>query len=424
MTDDVLAAIRSVSDRARNEITSSPSETHVEVDSREGLLLAALAARVDPGGVDLSEARLRTVRRALLKLIRPATESQSAFNADVHRAMAQVMDAVRADRTRLNAIGAGLTSVELFDDVADSRISQLEQLAGQKPTRTEFEALNGMVHHLGQRIDDLVDLVARVDARLERSQAELARHRAVVDLTMRELRATLPDEKPDVSAVTRPLDESYDRFYEDFEAALRGSREQLLAQQREYVDLVSDSPGPVLDIGPGRGEWLELLGEVGIEARGVDINSKFVEGCRSRGLDVVHGDAFDHLREIPECSLGAITAFQVVEHLPFESLVDLLGLCLVALRPGGVLIMETPNPSNLKVGAMTFWNDPSHVHPLPPHLLEFLVRWRGFVDVTTRFPGSDPRRALEIAGVESAELDDLNWAMFGPLDYAIVARRA
>jgi len=197
----------------------------------------------------------------------------------------------------------------------------------------------------------------------------------------------------------------------------------VLARQREYVGLVTDLPGPVLDIGPGRGEWLELLREAGIQASGVDTNAEFVSGCTARGLDVVHADAFQHLKEIPEASLGAITAFQVVEHLPFEVLVDLLGLCLVALRPGGVLILETPNPSNLKVGAMTFWNDPSHVHPLPPHMLEFLLTWRGFVDTIVHFPDPDTVRELTIDGVESSELDDINWAMFGPLDYSIVARR-
>jgi len=454
MTDDVLAAIRSVSDRALREISPPRTESVISADPQDTLLLDALAARADPGGVDLSGAKLRTTRRALLKLIRPSTEAQWAFNTDVHRALSQAMAAIRSERSGLDAVRAGLVSLEVLADAGSARVSDLQDAVNDRPTRAEFEALSGLVdrmnsesatrtdfddaadrynagidrlesmlHHQQHRVDDLAGAVGRLEAAVERSQGELARHRSVVDLAMRELRSSASEGGPDVDAATRPLDESYDQFYDEFEAALRGSREHLLEQQRQYLTMVSEVPGPVLDIGPGRGEWLQLLGDTGIEASGVDINSKFVAECTSRGLDVVHADAFDHLRSLPESSLGAITAFQVVEHLPFEALVDLLGLCLVALRPGGVLILETPNPSNLKVGAMTFWNDPSHVHPLPPSMFEFLVAWRGFTDVAIYFPNSGPQRSLVIDGVQSDELDDINWAMFGPLDYAIVARR-
>lgn len=480
MSDEVLESIRAVTDRAMEQIAPESSLVAQLPDPRGKLLLDSLAARVDPGGVDLSGARLRTLRRSLLKLIRPSTETQWAFNADVHRALSEAMANIRAERSSLDAVRAGLASLEMLSDVSSSRLGDLEEALTEAIDRLQesmafkvdiepihamesrqLEALDemrGAVGHQSDRLDGQTDrlegqsnrlekqsdrlkgqsdrlegqsdrldgLVAAVDSmalELQRSRGELSRHRAVVDLALRELRSSVPTGGPDIAAVTRPLDESYDTFYEDFESVFRGTREQVMDRQRDYVELVADLPGPVLDVGPGRGEWLELLNEVDISASGVDTNGQFVAGCRDRGLEVIHGDAFDHLRSVPEASLGAVTAFQVVEHLPFENLVDLLGLCLVAIRPGGVLILETPNPSNLKVGAMSFWTDPSHVHPLPPHMLEFLVQWRGFVDVRVQFPSAETPRELSIDGVSSSELDDLNWAMFGPEDYAIVARR-
>jgi len=414
-TIDAVESIRAVSDRAMNEIAPGSTVVPVPVDFGDSLLLAALANSVDPGGADLSGSRLKLVRRAMLKLIRPSTETQSAFNTDVHRALSHVMSEIRSGHSATAAVRAGLSSAEILAETAVVGVDNLREAVNSR--------LEDIVNRQDARLDVLEASVEKLAASVERSQGELARHRAVVDLALRELRSSLPTDGPDLEAVTRPLDESYDRFYDDFESVFRGTREQVMERQREYLALVADIPGPVLDIGPGRGEWLELLRNAGISASGVDTNSEFVAGCTDRGLDVIHADAFDHLRKVPESSLGAITAFQVVEHLPFEVLVDLLGLCLVALRPGGVLILETPNPSNLKVGAMTFWNDPSHVHPLPPHMLEFLVKWRGFVDAKTHFPEATATQSLEIAGVDSGALDDINWAMFGPLDYAIVARR-
>ncbi len=440
-TDNALAAIRSVTDRALAEIDPEATRVSAPLSSDQDLLLQSLATRSDPGGIDISGARLRTIRRVLLKLMRPSTEFQWGFNADVRRALLDLMTESRTRRSELDSTRAELASLELQAEADRREIHTLmkrvevldRQMARKVDTDSAHELevrlaalagdLRGQLLHESTRVEEFETVGSDLRAQLERTRGDLDRHRAVLDMALRELRSARPDDAPDLSAVTRPLDESFDTFYQDLESALRGSRDQVMKSQRDYLNLVRDLPGPLLDIGPGRGEWLELLLDSGLEASGVDINALFVEECASRGLDVVHADAFDHLRSTPEGSLGAVTAFQVVEHLPFEALVDLLALCFVALKPGGVLIFETPNPSNLKVGAMSFWNDPSHVHPLPPHMLEFLVQWRGFVDVVIRFPEHPAPRSLDIGGAASRELDDINWAMFGPEDYAIVARR-
>jgi SAM-dependent methyltransferase len=129
----------------------------------------------------------------------------------------------------------------------------------------------------------------------------------------------------------------------------------------------------VADLGCGRGEWLELLGEWGVEATGVDLNAPNVAGMRARGLNVHHADALGWLRAQPEASFAAVTSFHVIEHLPFGVLLRLVQEARRVLMPGGRLIMETPNPENVIVATQTFWLDPTHVRPLPPALLEVVV---------------------------------------------------
>jgi O-antigen chain-terminating methyltransferase len=136
-----------------------------------------------------------------------------------------------------------------------------------------------------------------------------------------------------------------------------------------------------VDVGCGRGEWLELLRERGFVGRGVDGNRVMIAGNVERGLDVVAGDALAHLAALPDASVGMVTGFHIIEHLPFAQLVRLFDECRRVLRPGGCAVFETPNPENLVVSGYTFYFDPTHRHPLPPQMTEFLAWQRGFSDV-------------------------------------------
>lgn len=171
-------------------------------------------------------------------------------------------------------------------------------------------------------------------------------------------------------------------FYRAFEDRYRGSRELIKDRLRVYLPflepLAAAGPAPALDLGCGRGEWLELLGEAGFAARGVDLDEGMLAACRERGLDVVNGDAIGALRDAPNESLAVVSAFHLVEHISFEQVQELIAQALRALRPGGLLIMETPNPENLVVGTSSFYDDPSHIRPLPPKLLAFAVEFGGF----------------------------------------------
>jgi O-antigen chain-terminating methyltransferase len=172
----------------------------------------------------------------------------------------------------------------------------------------------------------------------------------------------------------------------------------------------------VLDLACGRGEWLELLRGQGWQAEGVDTNRVLVDRCLARGLAVTENDALAHLRTVPAASLAAVTAFHLAEHLGFEDLVEIIDEAARALCPGGVLIVETPDPQNLRVAAYTFYCDPTHRHPLPSPLLKFIVEARGLRDV--RVLPLHPSDTAETAGTRAAA--PVGESFEGPQDYAIV----
>ena len=249
--------------------------------------------------------------------------------------------------------------------------------------------------------------------------AEIARLRAEVA----ELRAEVRGHSPRFSAI-------YPAFEDRFRGAEADVRERLAVYLPEVRSCVSDAAGPrVLDLGPGRGEWLQALADAGVPARGVDDNPAMVEHLRDRGLDVAPGDAAEHLAALPDGKLDAVTAFHVVEHLDLESTLALLAHTSRVLRPGGLLVLETPHPANLVMGACNFYLDPTHRSPIPPARLEFLVAASGFTDVRVweLHPKEDvDLSGLRLPGVAAADTAVLAAALqkglFGPQDYAVLAR--
>lgn len=182
--------------------------------------------------------------------------------------------------------------------------------------------------------------------------------------------------------MARPLHMN-DDFYRAFEERHRGAREVIKARLRVYLPFVEplkaiDPDALAIDLGCGRGEWLELMGEVGVPARGVDIDDGMLAACRERGLPAEQGEALVFLRGLPDASVGMVSAFHMAEHIPFTDLQLLVQQALRVLRPGGLLILETPNPENLVVGTSSFYLDPTHQRPLPPQLLSFLPEHYGF----------------------------------------------
>src|ERR1700736_387990 len=193
-------------------------------------------------------------------------------------------------------------------------------------------------------------------------------------------------ETPAAQQGDRPLD----ALYFSFENRFRGSRDEIKKRVRFYLPFletanIGTEGKPILDLGCGRGEWLELLREKGLTATGVDSNEAMIGHCKERQLNVTQADALEFLRNLPDRSQGAVTGFHIIEHLPLEKLVSLLGETLRVLHPGGLAIFESPNCKNLLVGASTFNIDPTHRRPIFPDTAQFLLEIHGFQRVTLEY---------------------------------------
>lgn len=197
------------------------------------------------------------------------------------------------------------------------------------------------------------------------------------------------------AAASRPgqngtLNALMDARFLAFEERFRGAWQDIRERSRRYIDsLRSAGAGvegrPVVDLGCGRGEWLDLLQEHGLQAYGVDRSAAVARYCRDRGVEVVEADLLTFLEDQPDSSLGAVTAIQVLEHFPIETVDHIAQEVWRVLKPGGLFLFETPNPHNLIVGANTFYVDPTHVRPLHPATMAFLLEQRGYVRVETTF---------------------------------------
>ena len=173
-----------------------------------------------------------------------------------------------------------------------------------------------------------------------------------------------------------------DPFYRAFGEKFRGSRELIKSRLRVYLPFVNPllefyKEGKALDLGCGRGEWLELLQESGFDAQGVDLDDGMLAACRELGLKVQTHEAISFLENLPDASQVIVSGFHLVEHIPFPDLQALVQEALRVLKPGGLLILETPNPENIVVGTSNFYLDPTHKRPIPPALLAFIPEYFG-----------------------------------------------
>ena len=172
-------------------------------------------------------------------------------------------------------------------------------------------------------------------------------------------------------------------FYRAFEDKFRGSRELIKNRLSVYLPfiepLLSMYPNAkVLDLGCGRGEWLEIAQQHGFDAFGVDLDLGMLAGCSELNLKVALADALQTLKEQPDESIVVVSGFHIVEHIPFEDVQTLVQEAKRVLKPAGLLILETPNAENLEVSTCNFFTDPTHIRPIPPMLLSFVPEYFQF----------------------------------------------
>jgi O-antigen chain-terminating methyltransferase len=245
------------------------------------------------------------------------------------------------------------------------------------------------------------------------------------------LLAALDEKKPprpeEVRGLLEPLE---DWRYAGFENRFRGREEEVKRQLRQYVPYFPKDK-MVLDLGCGRGEFLELLRDEGIEASGVDDNGQMVDICLDKGLRCEKGDLLKKLAERSDGSLGGIFSSQVIEHLPPPYLKRLVEAGRSKIAPGGTVVFETINPLSVFTLVQVYYLDPSHRSPVHPQALKFMLEAAGFDEVEIRYSSPLERERLqplpgadERTSVLNRNIDRLNDLLFAPAHYAAVAKRS
>ncbi|MCB1032799.1 MAG: class I SAM-dependent methyltransferase [Acidobacteria bacterium] len=304
--------------------------------------------------------------------------------------------------------------------------------------RAREERHEHRIRHLEAFMDEGLKEVARHnDALFARVDQKMDRYRRQASELMESLGAALAVAEQGGAPTAAPLVRAREELsYLELERRYRGTAEEIENRLGVYLDRL-EGQAPILDLGCGRGEALELFGSRGWEARGVDGSAKMVQECRSRGLDATEGDLFEYLADAEPSSFGAVVSFHVIEHLPVGSLDRLVRLAFRALRPGGLLVLETPNPLSVVVAARNFWLDPTHLRPVHPETLRLFYDLAGFdgVDFLLLRPFAPEERLpeLDLSGLPAIQhdladrvnrlrdrLDDL---LFGEQDYALIGRR-
>jgi SAM-dependent methyltransferase len=286
-------------------------------------------------------------------------------------------------------------------------------------------------------------LFARVDQKVDRRSREVRDLAASLGAALAVLEGARPEagagsEVGEESAVETLARAREEHAYLELEQRHRGTESEIRERLERYLPYLESAAAstqrPVLDLGCGRGEALRLLSEHGLAARGVDGSVRMVERCREQGLDAETGDLFEALAGQSGGSLGGIVSFHVIEHLPAPELDRLVRLAHRALAPGGVLILETPNPLSLVAGSRNFWLDPTHRRPVHPESLRLLYELAGFSSVevlelrpfpeSERLPQIDltdlPRDLHPLADQINRLRDRLDDLLYGAQDFAVI----
>jgi SAM-dependent methyltransferase len=311
-----------------------------------------------------------TVRRGLLRAMRPFTHHQRELDAEIVVALERQQAELERVRERHS-----------------EQIERLEELA--RELILTAESLRRASADTARDADTAITSAERAIEAVEPIAAELYAPPYMADSPFEVLSSPVGEVLGFRSGAAirgeprRGADRDAD--YVAFEGLFRGPTERVAESQRPYLTLVREH-APVLDVGCGRGEFLTLLAAAGIAARGVDGDGGMVARCRALGLDVARGDVNEHLDGLPDGSLGTVFSAQVIEHLPHTELRRMLELSLRKLAPGGLFIAETVNPHRIS-SLKNFWVDLTHQHPIFPEVALAICGIAGFRSAYVFAPG-------------------------------------
>lgn len=357
--------------------------------------------------------RLERNVTALFKLGRTEWMAKQA-SREVGR-LSDEINALRHEKTALAQSIEGLRET-LEQEMAD----RLRQMAGQMEKDRLTQQMGFDIHQasLAEVRRGFSDLSRRLDLLL---------HNGFLARAGQDAQPIHPDAGVSESRERPEGFQAYlDSFYHQLENRFRGSRADIKDRLRIYLPdveaaVIRTGDKPVLDIGCGRGEWLELLSEAGLRAFGVDTNPVQIDDVDGAKLDIRCGDARQLLVDQADNSLAVITAHHLIEHLPFEEVAFITREAERVLAPGGLLIYETPNPRNILVGASSFYNDPTHRHPVTESVLQVLFESTGFHPVEMR-PLHSHERLAEFQNRPGFDAE-LAHILFGPQDLAALGTK-
>jgi SAM-dependent methyltransferase len=409
-------------------------------------------------GVSLPAARGIRSRLAhfVWRLVAPVLERQQAFNSVLVDHLNRNVAAER-DNVLLEALHAQAAAITGFQAHLIQYLQQVtlyidtkDRLAAGSLMAVYDAAINTLTDDLMRRAESMAAREARFDGRVGAVNATQDDLRARL-ATMQQATLTLKREverllaggssshvaPPDAGSTgSAPVVDSYK--YVGFEDRFRGSQDDIRARLEPYVAMFRGA-SDVLDVGCGRGEFLDLLRADGITARGLDLNHEMVEVCRERGLDVSEGDLVGYLDSLPDSSLGGLIAIQVVEHLEPAYLMRALDLAYHTLRPGSRIVLETINPACWFAFFASYIRDLTHVRPIHPETLQYLltasgferatIEWRSPYPVAEKLQPVAPAATSESPAMKdlrdtiNANVKRLNGLLFTHMDYAAVGVR-
>jgi SAM-dependent methyltransferase len=402
------------------------------------------------------------------RLVAPALQQQQAFNSalvdHLNRNAPAARESAAAVSALTQAFGEHLAAVGAFHAHLIVYLQQLTLYVDTKDRRVAGglmavydPAINAVTDEMLKRWESMVAREQRFAARvaaldgahdgIRASLSTLQQATATLKRELERLLATAPGtaadprasrQAPAAAVRTEASGASIDSYkYVGFEDRFRGSRDEI---RRRMADYVAEFAGrhDVLDVGCGRGEFLDLLREAGIGARGLDINHEMVEVCRERGLAAEEGDWLGYLETLPDASLGGLIAAQVVEHLEPAYLMRSLEAAYHKLEPGSLIVLETINPACWFAFFESYIRDLTHVRPIHPETLQYLLTASGFQQAEIRYrapyppheklqpvvvAADAPSTMRDAAETLNANAERLNRLLFTYLDYAAVATR-